>query len=310
LLKLYLISREQFATLAIHYAGHGSVPIPIPIPSVPIPITPVWESLGQVGSSALVGDEAYGRVVKLGVLDGIGIYSFTCPDLKIVPATSSFPVPLEYLRTLYSGLRQSFAPYSEHMILYYMYKRPGVNGVYRARHFIDVCGVNDRTWKKSATSLATDTKSTGGTETGEPIVNIITADNTSNASFNDTVKCSTADPNSDKGINFLELPSLAEGSEAVVWPAQARHAIEKVHRRLRQRESSILESESSSMCTSNLAAIERNEVDTSSLCVEEVREVSGIRPEDMLAGHIGKEKNTFIDEIDLLLKEIGPGQHP
>ena len=148
-MKLYLISREQFTALVNYYNKTEIKNIQ-------------FEELKTINSSYKISDQVYGRIVKLGQLDGIDIFSLTCPDLNInlfdkIEKTSHL---LDYLKLLYNGLKQSFPSYSEHIILYYLYKRPGINGIFNTKHFIELCGLTEKYyWKKSAASTATEPRS-------------------------------------------------------------------------------------------------------------------------------------------------------
>ncbi len=270
-----------------------------------------FEKLKSVGDSYTVSDGPYGRVMKLGELDGIIILSLTCPDLDLSPAEE--PAPLDYVKLLYRGLRQSFAPYSEHMILYYLYKRPGINGVLTTKHFTELCGLNEKAWKKSGATAATEVKSTGGTEVDEPVVKIVGGEpNTGTPSLAETVKCSTVDTNEEGGLNLLEFPSVADESYDVTWPEKERKTLECVKKGIDKGESSLVESEANSMCTNNLVAIEEDAGTSSPMKTAEeateAKDLSRIQVEEVAPEQqqVKKEKNTFIEEIGDILKEIGP----
>ena len=217
---------------------------------------------------------------------------------------------LDYMKILYKGLRQSFASYSEHMILYYLYKRPGINGIFSTKHLIEVCGLADKTWKKSAALSATDVKSTGGTtEADEPVVKIQTPD----SSFAEHIKCSTMQTvgETKKGIDLLELPSVDEENCSLKWPEGEKAELEKIKNGISKGESSLIESESgNSMCTNNLVGIEEDfNEEVKSSPKEERADISQIQSEEIVAIEQSKKnKDTFIGEIGDILKEIGTGK--
>ena len=256
-----------------------------------------------MNSSWKVSEDAYGRILKLGELDGIDIFSLTCPNLAI----TSFNHPeralvlIEYLKALYKGLKQSFVSYSEHIILYYLYKRPGINGIFNTKHFIELCGITEKNiWKKSAASTATEIRSAiVGSEVEDVIVKTV-SDNT----MIEVAKCSTLHTG-ERGLNLLELPLIDEDSCNINWSEQEKDALESIRNSINRGESSLLESEDdSSLCTSNLVEIEEyfgkgieaktRGNDLSQIQVEEITTIDENK----------KNKDTFIKEIDVILNEI------
>eukprot|EP00826_Nyctotherus_ovalis_P011341 TRINITY_DN12956_c0_g4_i1.p2 TRINITY_DN12956_c0_g4~~TRINITY_DN12956_c0_g4_i1.p2 ORF type:complete len:213 (+),score=80.38 TRINITY_DN12956_c0_g4_i1:761-1399(+) len=206
---------------------------------------------------------------------------------------------IEYLKVLYKGLKQSFVSYSEHIILYYLYKRPGINGMFSTKHFIELCGISDRNvWKRSAASTATEVKSAGvGSDVEELVVKTI-SDNT----MIEAAKCSNLQAG---GLNLLELPFIDEDSCNINWSEQEKDAIESIRNSISRGESSLLESEeANSLCTNNLVEIEEyfgkgteskpKETDLSQIQVEEITIIDESK----------KNKDTFIKEIGVILNEI------
>lgn len=287
------------------------------------------DKLKELNSSYDVSDEPYGKIIRLGILEGIPILSLTHPGTKeITPLQPNDPtapaLSLDYLKLIYKGLKQSFACYSDQLILYYLYKRPGVNGLMKTKQLCEICGLSESLWKKSGVSaggLTTERRSTGGTENEEPIVKIQDNNNTSSLSEGkadleeekSSGKASLTPLKTNDALNLLEFPSIEQESYEVKWSVKDIEEVKKMRESIAKGESSLIEAaqnnagsaDNNSLCTNNVGCIseEINESSGSeSIKVEEVRELSRIGGEELVGA---KEKNTFIDEIGLLLKEIG-----
>ena len=115
---MYLITKEQFGVIAKHYNNQE-----------------VEIKFEEVNEFYTISEEIYGKVIKLGEHDGINIFSLTCPDVTVMPIkeTDKIASLKDYLRNLYTGLKEAFPVYSEHMILYYLYKRSGINSVFSVK---------------------------------------------------------------------------------------------------------------------------------------------------------------------------------
>lgn len=62
----------------------------------------------------------YGKILCLGDLDNILIYA--------ISSKSKLPLgspETEYLRNIYQGLKKTFNPYSEYLLMYYVYRLEG-----------------------------------------------------------------------------------------------------------------------------------------------------------------------------------------
>lgn len=120
-LKLYLISKVQFLDLISTYYQ---------LPLLPEVRESILSKLN--GTNAKISlhetDSAYNQINNLGELDNILIYTLTTHrevcQLEIgIPST-------EKLREIYKGLKKSFHPYSEYLIMYYVYRIDGVRNFY------------------------------------------------------------------------------------------------------------------------------------------------------------------------------------
>jgi hypothetical protein len=125
-LKLYLITKEQMTDLLrdVYDISEDSQKILIQL-----------KELKQIGKFSLnQGNKVnfsksefsnYNELKCVGELDNILIYSVTS-DTNI----NTSPPESEYLRNVYLGLKKSFHPYSEYLIMYYIYRIEGIRAHY------------------------------------------------------------------------------------------------------------------------------------------------------------------------------------
>ena len=62
----------------------------------------------------------YGRILCLGDLDNIIIYSISSKTKLPIGSPDT-----DYLRNIYQGLKKTFHPYSEYLLMYYVYRLEG-----------------------------------------------------------------------------------------------------------------------------------------------------------------------------------------
>jgi len=65
-------------------------------------------------------DNEYAKILCLGELDNILIYSLTSKVKMSIGCPDN-----EYLRDIYRGLKKTFHPYSEYLLMYYVYRLEG-----------------------------------------------------------------------------------------------------------------------------------------------------------------------------------------
>ena len=68
----------------------------------------------------------------VGELDGINIYSISSKNSSIEPPD------IEYLRTIYNGLLKTFHPYSEYLIMYYLYLLDGIKNYFSIKELEEI----------------------------------------------------------------------------------------------------------------------------------------------------------------------------
>lgn len=80
--------------------------------------------------------------MKVGDLDEIEILTLTSPLDKIGVNSDRLQNinSLRYMKSIYMSLAKSFTPYSEHMILYYLYCRKGITSTIRIKELALLCG--------------------------------------------------------------------------------------------------------------------------------------------------------------------------
>ncbi len=130
-LKLYLITKNQLFDLMRNIYGI----------ELNISEDNFFKELQIAESSVkLDNSDEYDLVKCLGDLDNILIYSLvntgmnsnnsgnnTNTSLKNFPISSP---PTDYLRNIFIGLKKSFHPYSEYLIIYYIYRLEGIKNFY------------------------------------------------------------------------------------------------------------------------------------------------------------------------------------
>ena len=111
-IKLYLISKEQFLDiLRVNYSfdlGQYNENL--------------FQKVNKIGSFEIISQplNEFSKVICVGELDNIPIYSVT-NHIKLEIGSPN----TEYLRNIYLGLKKTFSPYSEYLIMYYIYRIEG-----------------------------------------------------------------------------------------------------------------------------------------------------------------------------------------
>lgn len=83
----------------------------------------IFHKVSKIGQFEIINSPEceYGKVVCVGELDNIMIYSVTNPSKLEVGSPNT-----DYLRNIYLGLKKTFSPYSEYLIMYYIYRIEGI----------------------------------------------------------------------------------------------------------------------------------------------------------------------------------------
>ena len=147
----------------------------------------------------------YNIIKYVGNLDGIKILSISSNKKEIIPPEA------EYLRTIYSGLKKSFQPYNDYLIIYYIYLLDGVRNYYNIKQLYEVF-LQNKTQSENSSSSSSETNLTIGEGTNQNkylgILQQNTLDNLNNTpsqpikkNDNDTIKCSTCN-----GSPFMGTP--------------------------------------------------------------------------------------------------------
>jgi len=133
-LKLYLITKSQLIDIIINYYK-------IPLNQNESESNEIFDILNKPETSLDLTNEfikksvtnhiefnEYTTLRALGELDGIMIYSMTTD--KSFDAMKVGAPDTELLRNIYLGLKKSFSPYSEFLLMYYLYRLEGVRNFY------------------------------------------------------------------------------------------------------------------------------------------------------------------------------------
>ena len=191
-IKLYLILKEQFISiLNTYYLCDNSI----------YSITKTLfqnflskpETEFNLRQYQLNQNAFYDCVKCVGELDNILIYAVTTKQSEIIS-----PDP-EYLRTIYNGLIKSFQPYSEFLIMYYIYLLDGVRNYYTIKQLQEVF-LNNNNHNDNSSAVSSVTNMTIETENNKnkyliahqnTLENLNSTPNIKIKKDNETVKCST-----------------------------------------------------------------------------------------------------------------------
>ena len=190
--KLYLITKEQFISiLNTYYLCNNN-------------IYSISKSLFQNSLTSpqsefdltqfQLNKNAFYNIVKcVGELDNILIYAVTTKQTEIIA-----PEP-EYLKSIYNGLRKSFQPYSEFLLMYYVYLLDGVRNYYTIKQLQEVF-LNNKSLNDNSSAASSETNmtiETGNNQNKYLMLPQNTLDNLNSTpgprfkKDNETVKCST-----------------------------------------------------------------------------------------------------------------------
>ena len=129
-LKLYLITKEQFIDiLKIYYNCNEKIYNEF---------NNIFKTLLKINDKFNLKpfqdqDYFYDNILCVGDLDNINIFSVST-DKKWEIAMPD----VDYLKIIYNGLIKSFKPYSEYLIMYYIYLLDGVRNFYTIKQLLDV----------------------------------------------------------------------------------------------------------------------------------------------------------------------------
>lgn len=126
--KLYLISKDQFLEiLKIHYNCEDK------IFEQKENIFSMHEINKEFDLTNFQKNKTFFNIIKcVGDLDNINIFTVTSKESEISPPDN------DYLRTIFNGLKKSFHPYSEYMIMYYMYLIDGVKNFFTMKQLEEI----------------------------------------------------------------------------------------------------------------------------------------------------------------------------
>lgn len=192
-LKLYLIAKEQMLDLI---ESHYGVNINQDDRTKIFTELNQPEQIFQLENS----NKKFNEIKCVGELDNILIYSLTCnSNIKLEPSSPD----TEYMRNIYLGLKKSFYPYSEYLIMYYVYRLEGVRNFYTINQLKECffkININSTGNSSIETKLSNLEKLTLEKDTDKfdnlPLNTHVTTHNNTNSNSpnrkdNETLKCST-----------------------------------------------------------------------------------------------------------------------
>ena len=127
--KLYLITKEQLIDiLKILYLCDDSIDIEM---KKIFSLKKIVEDI-NLTKFQTKGNCFYDVLKCVGDLDGINIFTASAKKCDIEPPDS------DYLRTIYNGLLKTFHPYSEYLIMYYLYLLDGVKNFFSIKQLEEI----------------------------------------------------------------------------------------------------------------------------------------------------------------------------
>ena len=127
--KLYLITKEQFLDiLKIQYLCNDSIDSEI---KKIFNMKKINEDI-NLCKYQTKGNCFYDILKCVGELDGINIFALTSKNCDIEPPDN------EYLRIIYNGLLKTFHPYSEYLIMYYLYLLDGIKNFFSMKQLEEI----------------------------------------------------------------------------------------------------------------------------------------------------------------------------
>ena len=127
--KLYLINKDQLIDiLKIQYLCNDSIDLEKK------KIFDIKNKNKDINLSQFQtkGNCFYNILKNVGELDGINIFALSSNNIKIEPPDS------EYLRIIYNGLLKTFHPYSDYLIMYYIYLLEGVKNFFSMKQLEEI----------------------------------------------------------------------------------------------------------------------------------------------------------------------------
>ena len=127
--KLYLITKEQLIEiLKIQYLCDDSIDSEM---KKIFNMKKINQDI-NIAPYQTKGNCFYDILKCVGDLDGINIFSISAKKSDIEPPDS------EYLRIIYNGLLKSFHPYSEYLIMYYLYLLDGIKNYFSMKQLEEI----------------------------------------------------------------------------------------------------------------------------------------------------------------------------
>jgi hypothetical protein len=236
----------------------------------------------------------YNLLKCVGELDNILIYSVTSDINNNV----NQPDP-EYLRNIYLGLKKSFHPYSEYLIMYYVYRIDGVRSTFSIGKLQECFFKNS---SNSESKISTEKIPSHGDE-----LNTFQTSERRHDLLCETIKCTTCNPSPYVGTpekdhinqyNYIfdlhHLPVFDENTGEFFW--SSNEANWKLARESILRSEEIQGGKSLSLNHGSLVSL------TSSFVNK--HEDDGLHNDNKWASFKRENSGTFIDELNNLLKSL------
>lgn len=121
-MKLYLVKKEQVSDI-YHFAYNLK----------PFLINEALTSLDEKKETIIDEKNDYGKLIKLGELEKIQIISVSSPTQKQIKSPDC-----SLLKVLYTSLKKAFSPYSNFLIMYYLYRQDGVKSYFSMSDLLNI----------------------------------------------------------------------------------------------------------------------------------------------------------------------------
>lgn len=205
--KLYLITKEQLIDiLKILYLCNDSIDLEM---KKVFGMKKIIDDI-NLAQFQTKGNCFYDVLKCVGELDGINIFALSTKKCDIEPPDS------EYLRIIYNGLLKTFHPYSEYLIMYYLYLLDGIKNFFSMKQLEEIFLQNKINGKNEhVSSISSETNLTiGEVQNQNKLLRIPNINNNNNINKNDNNYINNI-INTNKNIENKNINTSKDSIEAI-----------------------------------------------------------------------------------------------
>ncbi len=205
--KLYLITKEQLIDiLKIQYLCNDYIDLEMK------KVFNKKKNIKDINLSSfqIKGNCFYDILKCVGELDGINIFAISSKISEIEPPDN------DYLRIIYNGLLKTFHPYSEYLIMYYLYLLEGIKNFFSMKQLEEIFLQNKINGKNEhVSSISSETNLTiGEVQNQNKLLRIPNINNNNNINKNDNNYINNI-INTNKNIENKNINTSKDSIEAI-----------------------------------------------------------------------------------------------